>query len=149
MHPFAGLRYRPEQLRRRARDPAPDDAGQFVIAALQPFRLLFGDADRAAAVAAVQEEGSLPGLALVGPHHALNPGAPVRFHRNVARLKRAQTLPKILLLATSSILHPGCARGKASYNRVMADLFDSLPRKTPGPANGALGPPANSTAGDS
>src|SRR5438270_12262614 len=66
---LAGVGMGAEQLRRRARDPAPHDAGQFVVAGAQPLRFALGDTDRLGAVPPHQEQRGLPDLALVGHHH--------------------------------------------------------------------------------
>jgi len=43
MNPLAGSGMGAKQLRRRARDPAPHDASQFIVAAAQPLGLAFGE----------------------------------------------------------------------------------------------------------
>src|ERR1700693_910911 len=69
MYLFAGAGMRAKQLRGRARDPAPDDAGQLVVAAFQPLRFALGDGRGLASVPPYQQERGFPDLALIGHHH--------------------------------------------------------------------------------
>src|SRR5580704_7984465 len=57
-----------QQFRRGAGDPAPDDAGQLVVAAPQALRLAVRDLRGGSAVAADEKQGCFPDLALVGHH---------------------------------------------------------------------------------
>ena len=69
VNPLALVGHRAEQLRRRARYPAPDHAGQLVITAAQPLGLPLCNLRRGSAVSADQQQSRLPDLALVGHHH--------------------------------------------------------------------------------
>jgi hypothetical protein len=68
MHSLAIIGDRAEQFGGGASDPAPDDAGQLVIAAPQALRLAVCDLRGGSAVAADEKQGSFPDLALVGHH---------------------------------------------------------------------------------
>src|SRR3954447_21534877 len=82
MDALADIGRRPQQFGGRARNPAPDDAGQLVVATPEALRLALGNCNRVAAVASYEEQRRLPDLALVRHHHDLiNPGRAVQFHR--------------------------------------------------------------------
>src|SRR5437763_10337717 len=66
---LADLGFGAQQLCGRARDPAPNNASQLVIAAAKPLGFAFCDADRLGAMPPHQQQRGLPDLALVGHHH--------------------------------------------------------------------------------
>ena len=75
MHALVFAGDRTQQFRRRAGDPTPDDAGQFVIVAPQALRLAVRDFSRGSTVPANEKQYRFPYLAFVGHrgcHHNRN-----------------------------------------------------------------------------
>src|SRR5215213_3019776 len=92
---LAGAGLRTQQFGCRARDPAPDDAGQLVVLAPQPLRFALRYRHRIAAVASHQEQRRFPDLALVRHHHDLiNPDGAVQFHPSDRQGWRTARLPR-------------------------------------------------------
>src|SRR5579863_4449955 len=130
MHPLAVARRRPQQLGGRARDPAPDDARQFVITAAQPLRLALGDLQRVAAMPPHKHQRRLPDLPLVGHHHSnFRAAATVPFDAN-GRSGRAASRAISCCASVRFTPHPACAPATPPYNPgAMADLFENTARK--------------------
>src|SRR5215471_12758122 len=69
VHPLVLTRNGTQEFCGGARDPAPDNAGQFVVGRAQTLRLALRDLRCSGAVSTHQKQGRLPDLALVGHHH--------------------------------------------------------------------------------